>query len=247
MPLFQLFLHAVTCAIADDSMAFHDDFDSLKNWRPFAFEKVEKHTSYTTGVLPDGGMGLKAETRQSASGLICTRSFNPFETPVLSWRWRVENVFKNGDATRKDGDDYPLRVYVLFHYDPQKSGAAQKLKYLLARKIHGEYPPDSVLNYIWASRKHSERILSSPYTDRSRMIIMRAGAEDIGRWLDEKVNLLDDYRTAFAGEPPARATLAIMSDSDNTGEAAVAYLDYITLLPDEKPSSVVDGPAEGRK
>jgi hypothetical protein len=97
--------------------AWREDFQTLENWSELNFQKIPKHSLYRTEML-DGQTVLRAESDNSASGLICRQSFNPFETPVLRWRWRVDNIFQKGDATCKDGDDYPLRVYVLFTYDP---------------------------------------------------------------------------------------------------------------------------------
>ena len=37
----------------------------------------------------------------------------------------------------------------------------------------------------------------------------------------------DDYRRAFGEEPPRVARIAIMNDSDNTGESAVSRIDWI--------------------
>jgi len=172
---------------------------------------------------------LKAVADASASGLVYTNAFNPYETPVLRWRWRVENVLTNGNATRKDGDDYPLRVYVLFDYDPSLASFGMRAKYAIARRVHGEYPPHASLNYIWANREHGRRILPSPYTDRSQMVILRAGPTQAAQWVEEEVNILDDYRAAFGEEPPRAARLAIMSDADNTGGNAVGFLDWIVL------------------
>ena len=45
--------------------------------------------------------------------------------------------------------------------------------------------------------------------------------------MEESVNVLEDYRKAFGKDPPAMAGLAVMSDTDNTGESAEAYLDFI--------------------
>lgn len=45
----------------------------------------------------------------------------------------------------------------------------------------------------------------------------------------ESVNILDDYRKAFGKDHPATAALAVMSDTDNTGTSAVAYLDFIEV------------------
>ena len=47
--------------------------------------------------------------------------------------------------------------------------------------------------------------------------------------MEESVNILDDYRKAFGKDPPAIAGLAVMSDTDNTAESAVVYLDFIEI------------------
>ena len=112
-------------------------------------------------------------------------------------------------------------------YDPERASLGTRAQYGLARRLYGEYPPHASLNYIWANRKHDRRILPSPYTDRSQMIALRAGDTDVGQWLDEDVNILEDYRAAFGSDPPHTARLAVMSDADNTGEAAVAYMLFI--------------------
>jgi hypothetical protein len=117
----------------------------------------------------------------------------------------------------------------VFKYDPARADVAMRAKYALAKRLTGEYPPHSSLNYIWANRDHDRRILSSPYTDRSKMVVLREGNAQAGRWVDEQVNIVADYREAFGENPPPDASIAIMSDSDNTGESAKAWLDDVVL------------------
>jgi Protein of unknown function (DUF3047) len=38
------------------------------------------------------------------------------------------------------------------------------------------------------------------------------------------------HKLAFNRNPPEVATIAIMNDSDNTGEASVSYIDFIEIL-----------------
>lgn len=208
--------------------AFREDFKTMEAWAPLTFPKIAAHTRYSIESI-DGQSVLKAEADASASGLVLNRPFNPYETPVLRWRWRVDNVLEKGDATRKDGDDYPLRVYVLFAYDPARVSFGLRAKYGLARRLHGEYPPHAALNYIWANRSHDSRILTSPYTDRSQLVVLRSGASETGKWVEEEVRILEDYRAAFGADPPREARLAVMGDADNTGGRTVGYLDWIEL------------------
>jgi DUF3047 family protein len=52
-----------------------------------------------------------------------------------------------------------------------------------------------------------------------------------GKWIEEERNLVDDYRRAFGEDPPKVGAVAIMTDTDNTGEQAVAWYGAIRFLP----------------
>jgi hypothetical protein len=95
--------------------------------------------------------------------------------------------------------------------------------------MYGEYPPDSTLNYVWYSSSHTPHIMPSPYTDRARLIALENGPSKAGEWVDESVNILEDYRKAFGVDPPSAANIAIMNDSDNTGEKSVSYVCFIEV------------------
>jgi len=61
------------------------------------------------------------------------------------------------------------------------------------------------------------------------MIALQHGESRKGEWIEERVNILNDYRKAFGEDPPETAGIAIMSDSDNTGESSTAYIEYIEI------------------
>ncbi|HHO48363.1 MAG TPA: DUF3047 domain-containing protein [Desulfobacteraceae bacterium] len=210
-----------------------EDFDSLADWEPVTFPKIEKHTRYRIRNTGDGSI-LEAMSSASASGIRHRQEFDVYSYPVVRWRWKVDNVYEKGDVERKSGDDYPLRVYIMFKYDPAAASLGEKLQYGIAKVVYGAYPPQSSLNYVWASKPHPENIYPSPYTDRARLIILRSGEEDTGTWVEEEVNIIEDYEKAFGARPPATASLAIMNDSDDTGEAAVSFMDYIYVVGQEE-------------
>ena len=90
-----------------------------EQWEPLTFPNISKHTDYAL-VTEDGQTVVKAVSEDGASGLIRRIRIDPETWPVLSWRWKVSNVYKTGDVTRKQGDDYPARIYVTFQYEPEK-------------------------------------------------------------------------------------------------------------------------------
>jgi hypothetical protein len=67
--------------------------------------------------------------------------------------------------------------------------------------------------------------------DHVRYILLRKGSALAGTWQEEKVDIVADYREAFRTDPPAKARIAIMNDSDNTGESSVSWIEYIEVLP----------------
>ena len=65
-------------------------------------------------------------------------------------------------------------------------------------------------------------VLQIPFTDCVQMVAVESGSTNVGTWVTEQRNIRKDYRQAFGEEPPING-LAIMTDTDNTGESATAY------------------------
>jgi hypothetical protein len=207
---------------------FREDFNSLDSWKPLTFPKIPRHSIYKIQKEGENSF-LVAQADNSASGIICTRVFNIYKTPIIKWKWKISNTYQAGDEKKKSGDDYPLRIYVVFKYDPKTAGIFERAQYNALKLIYGEYPPHSSINYIWANKKYPERILPNPYTAKTQMVLLQKGSERAGVWIEEKANALEDYRQAFGKEPPYEASIAVMSDADNTGEKATGYVDYIEV------------------
>lgn len=74
--------------------------------------------------------------------------------------------------------------------------------------------------------------MASPYTEKAKMIALQRGKGKVATWQTEEVYMLEDYRRVFGAEPPMAASLAVMNDSDNTGQGAVSYLDFIEVFRD---------------
>jgi hypothetical protein len=209
------------------AILYREEFENLERWTHERFPKIEKASSYRIAVV-DGAPALAASADASASYLLFSQVYSLRQYPLLRWRWRVDGVYAK-EGEQKAVDDFPLRIFLLFEFEPEKASIMDRLSYGLAKSIYGAYPPHSSLSYVWDSRGASGRILISPYTDKDRDFVLRSGTALTGLWLDESVNVLEDYRKAFGQEPPDRVTLAIMADADDTGESASSYLRYIEI------------------
>ena len=200
-------------------------------WTPLTFKKIPRQTKYV--LVKDGDVTVvKAESDASASGLTRAVTIDPREYPIIRWRWKVDHVLRRSDVSRKDGDDYPARLYVTFEYDEKRVSFSRKLKYAAGRAILGDIPIGA-LNYIWETRTPVGTVVENAYTDFAQMIVIESGSQHVGKWVEEERNVLNDYRMAFGEDPPLISGVAIMTDTDNTKEQVTAYYGDITF---SKPS-----------
>jgi hypothetical protein len=198
-----------------------------QGWKPLTFKKIPKLTTYEL-VKNGEQVVVKAISDASASGLTREVRIDPKEFPIVRWRWKVENLLKTSDATRKDGDDYPARLYITFEYDPGKVSVGKKLKYKAGQVLFGDIPIGAI-NYVWERKAPVGAIIDNAYTDFVKMVVVESGSQKVGVWIDEERNIYEDYKKAFGEEPPIINGVALMSDTDNTKERAVAYYGDITF------------------
>ena len=162
-------------------------------------------------TMHENQLCIKATSHSSASALLYKVNYDPKDLPILTWRWKIDHILSKGNALTKEGDDYAARVYIVF-----PSSFFWNTK---------------ALSYIWANKLPKETWIPNSYNANSRMIAVESGPSQTGRWVVEKRNVLEDYRRVFGQDPPKVGAIAIMTDTDNTGENAVAYYGPIRILP----------------
>jgi hypothetical protein len=190
-------------------------------WKPLTFQKVPKHTVYEP-VKEGERVVVRARSAAAASGLAREVRIDPRQYPVVRWRWKIENLLEKSDIRTREGDDYPARLYITFEYEPDKVSAGRRAKYRLGRLLFGDIPI-AALNYVWDGKAPVGTVVDNAYTDFAKMVVVRSGAKDVGIWVEERRNVYEDYKRAFGGEPPMIKGVAIMTDTDDTGETATAY------------------------
>jgi len=198
---------AVTVGSAERSVVIDDFEDGLRpEWE---VKEFKGRAVYLVAHDNDGSHVLKAESRDAASGLVFKKEYSLRDYPILTWRWKVANILENGDETKKEGDDYPARVYVVFP--------------------HWFFPKTKSINYIWANKLPKGEHVPNPFTGNAIMVAVESGRRNVGRWISERRNVYEDYRMLFGEEPPLVGAIAIMTDTDNTGGSATAWYDDIRI------------------
>ena len=158
-------------------------------------------TAYTP--LPEAGL-LMAESRGAASGLFHEKTVDLRRTPWLNWSWKVENVLSGVDERAKSGDDYPARIYVV-----AKGGLA--------------FWKTKALSYVWSSTEPKEAVWPNAFTANAAMIAVQSGPGRVGELVKEKRNIREDWKKAFGEDIAEIDAVAIMTDTDNSGQSARAW------------------------
>ena len=154
---------------------------------------------------------IKAHSLGSRSSLFREVEEKEKNFPVLSWRWKISNVVRSAVETRKDRFDAAARVMAIF-------GREKGFNI-----IEGTEPSGLRIEYIWASRLPKGHLFDHPGEKHCKVFVLESGEGKTERWVYEKRNLHEDYRTAFGTEPPSVLAIGIQTDTDHSNEMVTAY------------------------
>ncbi len=228
-------LLSASAAFAVDDQLVAAAFSSLRpgntppaGWTPLTASNIKVHTRYTL-VDDNGTTVLRADSEAGASGLSRKLRVDPAILPWLRWRWKIGNLIETADLRRKDRDDFPARVYVMFDYPLEKLSFFERNKLRVARALFDPDLPAATLCYIWDGKTAAGMIASSAYTDRVKVIVVESGPARVRQWVDVERNINRDFRAAFGEDAPPVSAIAVATDTDNTGTFATAFFGDISF------------------
>jgi hypothetical protein len=130
------------------------------------------------------------------------------EYPFINFRWKAIELPKGGDFREKKTDDQAGQLYVVFG------------TFKLTAKIVG---------YLWENKTPKLTTGVSPAWGKTRLIVLQSGPENIGKWMQEKRNVYDDYQALFGKEPPKTSLISIFINSQHTKSRAECYYGEISF------------------
>ena len=201
-----------------------------REWSFQALRGVKHETKYS--YVHDDTLNatvLEAVADAAAGALTYRFEGDAQVSSILRFKWRPGNLIASSDPKTKAGDDYVARIYVTFSSDPQRASFREKTENAIASALYGEVPPHAALAYVFTHKAKLGEIVTSPYTGRVKKIVVDADPESVGKWKSFTRDIYDDYKRAFGEEPTRISGIAIMVDTDNTGEKASARFGDITL------------------
>jgi hypothetical protein len=128
------------------------------------------------------------------------------EHPVLSWRWRVNEIPPGADERYTETNDTPASVAV----------------------VYGTRFPFTpiVIRWVWSSTLPVGAVAYRPGRGRPYIIVVGSGSDRLGEWVTVERNLVEDYRAIFGKEPPDEPKGIQLSTDANRTVGAASDADY---------------------
>jgi Protein of unknown function (DUF3047) len=144
---------------------------------------------------------LKSKIESSAVQRDIRGRVNLNETPILEWSWKAITLPKNGDCRKKATDDQAAQLYIVWPRFPQAVRS-------------------QIIGYIWDSTAPAGSIVKSEKTSTVTYVVMRSGAAELGKWITERRNVVEDYKKIYGAQPDNPGYISIAIDSDDTVSSA---------------------------
>jgi hypothetical protein len=77
---------------------------------------------------------------------------------------------------------------------------------------------------VWDSTEPVGKICKSEKTGTVTYIILRSGTAELGKWVTERRNVLEDFKKIYDDEPDSPAAVSIAIDSNDTSSTAESYM-----------------------
>jgi hypothetical protein len=129
--------------------------------------------------------------------------------PILTWSWQAVTLPKGGDARKSATDDQAAQLYVTFPRFPSQVRSR-------------------IISYIWDTTAPAGAVFTSEKTGLVTYVVVRSGPAELGQWLTESRNVLEDYQKIY-GEAPGEevGAISISIDSNDTRSTAEAFFGEI--------------------
>jgi hypothetical protein len=165
---------------------------------------------YDLRIETQGGRKvLRAKSQDDSSTISKEAKVNVKDRPILQWSWQAVTLPKGGDARKSATDDQAAQLYVTFPRFPQAVRSR-------------------IISYLWDTTAPAGAIFKSEKTGLVTYVVVRSGPAEVGKWVTESRNVLEDYKKIY-GEAPGEdvGAISISIDSNDTHSSAESYFGEI--------------------
>jgi hypothetical protein len=175
------------------------------DWKP---KEERARTIYK--VLEEGGLRFVRATADG-TGIQMGLEFDwDLKThPVLAWKWRPRVFPVAADERQSGRNDSVLGVYAVFPHSPVSV---------------------KTVKYVWSALAPRGATPSASH-GLTRMLVLRSGQPESPGWVEEAVNVAEDYRRLFEETPKRPRGIAVLTDADDTRSRAVGDYTAFRVCP----------------
>jgi|GEM_PF-255955 len=172
-------------------------------------------------------IGESIRIEAAASNALIYRKLTEPETAAqfMSWSWQVDSRPPSKSLKKVDDDDRAIAVYVIYEIDPRKLSFWGRIRSSLVARFSG-LPKGQILTYVWGSDDALGDWFANPYIrGTGRVKVLRNATSTLGVWLEERINLTEDFVAAFGYEPIKPAYIALSADTEEKPKSPKALPD----------------------
>ena len=196
-----------------------------KGWQEIVFEDKVSNRYSSCG---DDCVRVVSQSSVSMVGRRVKKALT--STSVLSWDWKILKPAPLSDITLKGSDDRALALYITFPYDSDTASLGERVLRPMVELIEGENAAGRMLSYVWAGHGRRGDLYRSPFHGAANVMIVKRNSSDlVGKWLHEKVNLVEDYERAFDSKPKEILELLIGADTDDLMNSSIGLVRKLNI------------------
>jgi hypothetical protein len=204
-----IFLAVLILLVGGGAISTAEEVIVLDNHKTEALPEWDKPVLFGKGswsVVDDAGdQVIKLRTESSSFALEKAITVDLKRTPYLEWEWKVTVLPTGGNFESPAADDQAAQLLVVFP------------KTLFERR--------KVISYIWdpTSPKGTIAAGAGPIYLNVKAIVVESRYGQIGKWLIEKRNVVEDFRAVFGVTPERAVAIRIQINSQHTKSDAEVF------------------------
>jgi Protein of unknown function (DUF3047) len=86
-----------------------------------------------------------------------------------------------------------------------------------------------IIGYVWDSTARVGTICKSQKTPTIVYLVLRSGPGELGKWITERRNVVEDFRRIYGGIPENPSAVSLSIDSDDTSSSAESFIGPIAF------------------
>jgi hypothetical protein len=130
------------------------------------------------------------------------------ETPILEWTWKSVMLPRGANSCVSATDDQAGQIFVTWPRFP-------------------EAVRSRIIGYVWDTTQPVGTICKSEKTGMITYVVVRSGPADLGKWVTERRNVVEDFRKIYGDAPDDPGAVSVSIDSNDTHSTSEAMMGTI--------------------